>query len=115
MPVFRTIVVLACICVLTADAHAAPLSGPIPLPRHRPAIKGEKPGNSEAAPGARRPGRGQPAPLSIAPSAAGAPREVPVAEAPANARFCSRRGRAAPPRPLPPRRRQRLRRWICPR
>jgi len=49
VPGFRTIVLLACIAVLSAASHAAPLSGPIPLPRHRPVIKGEKLGKAETA------------------------------------------------------------------
>ena len=47
MPAFRTITVLACVWVLGAGAQAAPLSGEVPLPRHRPAIKGEKLGKAE--------------------------------------------------------------------
>ncbi len=69
MPGFRTIALLACVCVLTAAAHAAPLSGPIPLPRHRPVIKGEKLGKAEAprpGPRAAEPHR---TPLSLAPAA----------------------------------------------
>ena len=88
MPGFRTIVLLASICVLMADTHAAPLSGQVPLPRHRPAIKGEKPGKAEAAkPGAQKAGPHRPAPLSIAPAAASAAHEAPVAAAPANTRL----------------------------
>ncbi len=85
MPGFRTIVLLASICILTADAHAAPLSGPVPLPRHRPAVKGEKAGEAAAStPGAQKPGPHRPAPLSIAPAVASAPHEGLVAAAPAN-------------------------------
>jgi soluble lytic murein transglycosylase len=82
VPGFRTIVLLASICALTASAHAAPLSGPVPLPRQRPAVKGEKVGN--AAPGAQKPGPHRPAPLPIAPAVASAPHQGPVAAAPAN-------------------------------
>ena len=85
MPGFRTIVLLASICALTASAHAAPLSGPVPLPRQRPAVKGEKVGKAAAStPGAQKPGPHRPAPLSIAPAVASAPYEGPVAAAPAN-------------------------------
>ena len=88
MPDFRIIVLLACICVLTSGTHAAPLSGQIPLPRHRPAIKGEKPGKAEAAKaGAQKAEPRRPGPLSIAPAAGSAAREAPVAAAPANARL----------------------------
>ena len=53
--------------------------GDVPLPRHRPAIKGEKLGRAEAAkPGAQKVEPHRPAPLSIAPAAASAAREAPV-------------------------------------
>jgi soluble lytic murein transglycosylase len=85
VPGFRTIVLLASICVLTADARAAPLSGPVPLPRQRPAVKGEKVGKATVStPGAQKPGPHRPAPLSIAPAVASAPHQGPVAAAPAN-------------------------------
>ncbi len=106
MPGFRIIGVLVCLWVLTGDVHAAPPSGQIPLPRHRPAVKGEKLGNTEAAPAAQKPDRNRPGPLSIAPSVAGPPREVPVAEAPADARLeapAVQAPMAAPPlHPAPP-------------
>jgi len=88
VPGFRTITLFACICVLAASAQAAPLSGEVPLPRHRPVIKGEKLGKPEAPKrGAQKLEPRGAAPLAIAPSAALTPREVPVAEAPANARL----------------------------
>ncbi len=105
MPGFRTIMLLVGIGLLTADARAAPLSGPVPLPRHRPAIKGEKVGRAEAPkPGQPKPGSNRSSPLSIAPAAAIAPREVPVAEAPANVRLPPPVVQApiSPPRPGPP-------------
>ena len=105
MPGFRIIMLLVGIGLLTADARAAPLSGPVPLPRHRPAIKGEKVGRAEAPkPGQPQPGSNRSSPLSIAPAAAIAPREVPVAEAPANVRLPPPVVQApiSPPRPGPP-------------
>ena len=87
MPGFRIIALIACICVLTADAHAASLSGPVPLPRHRPAVKGEKAGATEAPKAPARKSGSNHIPLSIAPAADSAPREMPVAEAPANPRL----------------------------
>jgi soluble lytic murein transglycosylase len=103
VPGFRTIVLLGCICALTAATHAAPLSGPIPLPRHRPPIKGEKLGKAETA--KSRPSKTEPqrlAPLSIAPAA----REVPPTAAPRNARLEPPVGQAPiaapPPSAAPP-------------
>jgi len=87
VPGFRIIALIACICVLTADAHAASLSGPVPLPRHRPAVKGEKAGATEAPKAPARKSGSNHIPLSIAPAADSAPREMPVAEAPANPRL----------------------------
>jgi soluble lytic murein transglycosylase len=79
VPGFRLIVLLATISVLTADAHAAPPSGPIPLPRHRPAIKAGAAATA-AAPklAAQKPGAQQAAPPSIAPSTPGAMTSVPA-------------------------------------
>jgi peptidoglycan lytic transglycosylase len=94
VPGFRTIVLLACIAVLSAASHAAPLSGPIPLPRHRPVIKGEKLGKAETAKAetaraetARQRGaKAEPpraAPLAIAPAAPRNARlEPPVGQGP---------------------------------
>ena len=84
MPGFRTIILLVSIGLLTADACAAPLSGPVPLPRQRPAVKGEKVGRAEAPkPGQPKPGSNRSSPPSITPAS----REIPVAEAPANVRL----------------------------
>jgi soluble lytic murein transglycosylase len=88
VPGFRRIVLLASVCALIADAHAAPLSAQVPLPRQRPAIKGEKAGKADTAKGAaRKPGAERAMPLLIGPAQASAPREIPVAVAPANARL----------------------------
>ncbi len=78
MPAFRFIVLCAAIAVLTAGAHAAPPSQPVPLPRHRPAIKTDKAGKDAAAKSAAQKAS-RPAPLSISPPAASAPSAVPVA------------------------------------
>ena len=107
MPDFRTIVLLAAVSVATTGTHAAPLSGHVPLPRDRPAIKGEKLGRAEAAKsGAQNVEAHRPAPLSIAPAAASAAREAPGTAAPANARLEPPVGQAPilapPPRPVPP-------------
>ena len=107
MPAFRTITVLACVWVLGAGAQAAPLSGEVPLPRHRPAIKGERLGKAETPKrGALKFEPDGAAPLSIAPATASAAREVPVNASPADARLEPPVGQApilAPPaRPVPP-------------
>ncbi len=107
MPDFRTIVLLAAVSVATTGTHAAPLSGHVPLPRDRPAIKGEKLGRAEAEkPGAEKVEAHRPTPLSIAPATASAAREAPGTAAPANARLEPPVGQAPtlvpPPRPVPP-------------
>ncbi len=107
MPDFRTIALFACFYVLTAGIHAAPLSGQVPLPPHRPAIKGEKLGKAEASKhGARQIESPGAAPLPVAPSAALTPRGVPVAAAPADARLEPPVGQvpilAPPPGAAPP-------------
>jgi soluble lytic murein transglycosylase len=83
------------------------LSGEVPLPRHRPAIKGEKLGNAETPKrGALKLEPHGAAPLSIAPATASAEREVPVAASPADARLEPPVGQAPilapPPSPVPP-------------
>ena len=103
----RSITLLACICALTAGTHAAPLSGEVPLPRHRPAIKGEKLGKAEVSKhGTRQFEPHGAAPLSIAPATTLTPREVPVAAAPADARLEPPVGQtpilAPPPGAAPP-------------
>ncbi|MGB6749423.1 MAG: hypothetical protein WBE51_15535, partial [Xanthobacteraceae bacterium] len=107
MPAFRTITVLACICVLGAGAQAAPLPGEVPLPRHRPAIKGEKLGKAETPKrGALKVEPHGAAPLSIAPATASAAREIPASASPADARLEPPVGQAPilapPPSPVPP-------------
>jgi soluble lytic murein transglycosylase len=99
VPGFRTIVLFVCIYVLTAGIHAAPLLGQVPLPPHRPAIKGEKLGKAETRHGAQKLEH-EGTPLSIAPATASAAREAPVAGAPADARLEPPLGQApilAPP------------------
>jgi len=86
VPGFRIIALIACIAVLAAGAQAAPLSGQVPLPRHRPAIKGEKAKPAPKAP-EQKSGASHSTPLSIAPALAAKPGEVPVAEAPSTARL----------------------------
>ena len=81
MPGFRTVLLVACIAVLMADAQAKPLPGPVPLPRHRPAIKSEKSESTKF----RRPDHA--APLSLAPALAERPGGSGVSEAPAAARL----------------------------
>ena len=86
MPGFRAIVLFAAFALLTADAHAASAAEPVPLPRHRPALKADKAGKAAPKPGH------QAVPLSIAPSAASAPsvaaipgnaaRQAPLVQAP---------------------------------
>ncbi|HEX3937695.1 MAG TPA: lytic transglycosylase domain-containing protein, partial [Xanthobacteraceae bacterium] len=81
MPGFRTVLLVAGVAVLMANAQAKPLSGPVPLPRHRPAIKGEK--ERYAAPKAPAQRSGHAVPLSIAPALVvtrpGEPPEGPAA------------------------------------
>ncbi|MGC1779207.1 MAG: lytic transglycosylase domain-containing protein [Xanthobacteraceae bacterium] len=79
MPGFRIVLLVAGFAVLIAGAQAKPLSGPVPLPRHRPALKGENARFEAAKP--QRPGHA--APLSIAPALAARPGEGAVAGAPA--------------------------------
>ena len=105
MPGLRTILLVAGIAALATYAQAAPLSGPVPLPRHRPAIKGEK--ATPAAPKGAAQRSGHAAPLSIAPAVAAKPGERPTAEPPATARLDAAVPQApvlAPPpsRPVPP-------------
>jgi soluble lytic murein transglycosylase len=107
VPAFRTIMLLVCICVLGAGAQAAPLSGEVPLPRHRPAIKGEKLGKAETPKrGALKLEPHGAAPLLIAPATASAAREVPVSASPADARLEPPVGQAPilapPPSSVPP-------------
>ncbi|HYA07227.1 MAG TPA: lytic transglycosylase domain-containing protein [Xanthobacteraceae bacterium] len=77
MPGFRAIVLFVAIGVLTTAAHGASPNEPVPLPRHRPALKADKAGKPAAAKPAR-----QTAPLSLAPAAASPPG---VAAVPASA------------------------------
>ncbi|MFZ0609483.1 MAG: lytic transglycosylase domain-containing protein, partial [Xanthobacteraceae bacterium] len=102
MPGFRIVLLVAGFAVLMADAQAKPLSGPVPLPRHRPAIIGEKARSDAAKP--QRPGHA--APLSIAPTLAAKPGEGAVAEATAAARLDAVVRQApvlaAPERPIAP-------------
>ena len=87
MPGFRTIVVFAAIGVLMAYAQAAPLAGPVPLPRHRPAIKGDKVRNAELpTSGAQKATAHRPAPLDIAPVVAAVPPRASVRTSPTNSR-----------------------------
>ena len=65
MPGFRAIVLFAAIAVLSPVACGAAAGDPVPLPRHRPALKTDK-AAKPAAPKVGRPA----APLSIAPSTA---------------------------------------------
>ena len=107
MPRFRTFVVLASVAALAVAAQAAPLAGPVPLPRHRPAIKGEKAEKtrSEALKGAG-PRMPRSAPLSIAPAASTRPGEHTVGEPAVNARLDTVVPQAPvlapPPRPIAP-------------
>ncbi len=73
MPVFRTLLLLTAVALVAADAQAAQLLAPVPLPRHRPAIKAEKAGKAatKAATAKSAPhnaGAHQAPPLSIAPA-----------------------------------------------
>jgi len=67
---FRAIALCAAIGALTAAAHTATAAEPVPLPRHRPAIKADM-ADKAAKPAAAK-GAHQAPPLSIAPPAAGA-------------------------------------------
>ena len=87
MPGLRifTMVLFAGLAALSIAAQAAPLSGPVPLPRHRPAIKGEK--AKPEAPKATGPHALRSAPLSIAPAVSAQPGGHSVAEPAASARL----------------------------
>jgi len=96
VPAFRTIALIAAIGALIVDAHAAPPTEPVPMPRHRPASdKAGKTGKTGAAKTA--PQRPLPGPLSIAPASA----PVPVAAAPA-AQPAVQPPISAPPQSGPP-------------
>jgi soluble lytic murein transglycosylase len=85
VPSFRTIVLLAAIGIPTAHAQAAPPSGPVPLPKHRPAIKGEKVGKADAPKSPMRKSVRHRPPL--APAVAAVPRQVPAGAASPNSRL----------------------------
>jgi len=73
VPGLWTIALVACLGILTPAAHAAPLSGRVPLPRHRPVVKGEKLGKVEAPANARLT-----PPVGEAPILAPPPRAMPA-------------------------------------
>lgn len=104
MPRFRALVLFASIAALTVEVQAAPLPGSVPLPRHRPAIKGEK--TKSATPKAAGPRAVRLAPLSIAPGVSAQPGERAAAESPASARLDTVVPQAPvlapPPRPIAP-------------
>jgi soluble lytic murein transglycosylase len=103
VPGFRTIMLFACVCALTVGAHAAPLPGPIPLPRHRPVIKGDKAPEPAKARGEHAV---HTAPLSIAPAvsvqAGGRTGAGPLATARLDAVIPQAPVLVPPPHPAPP-------------